>query len=163
MRKKICIRCRRFLPLDEFYSHKQMADGRLNACKSCVKKSSAERHARIEADPLAREDELDRQREKARRYREQGKKPVSRVSAKERMRRTRLEHPEAVRARNLVQHAKRRGDLIPQPCEVCGSEDVHAHHDDYSKPLEVRWLCSAHHASVDNIKRKAERLGHRSL
>ncbi|MFC3331681.1 hypothetical protein ACFOEM_04310 [Paenalcaligenes hominis] len=33
-----------------------------------------------------------------------------------------------------------RGD-----CEVCGKSKVDAHHDDYSKPLEVRWLCREHH------------------
>ncbi len=36
--------------------------------------------------------------------------------------------------------------LEPQPCEVCGSTvRVVAHHDDYSKPLEIRWLCRSHH------------------
>lgn len=35
--------------------------------------------------------------------------------------------------------------LLKQPCEVCGHTKVVAHHDDYDKPLEVRWLCQIHH------------------
>lgn len=31
------------------------------------------------------------------------------------------------------------------PCEVCGDPNVHAHHEDYTKPLEVNWLCPLHH------------------
>ena len=39
------------------------------------------------------------------------------------------------------------GILIKQPCEVCGvMEKVEAHHDDYTKPMDVRWLCRSHHA-----------------
>lgn len=38
-----------------------------------------------------------------------------------------------------------RGKLIPGPCEMCGGKTVEMHHDDYSKPLKVRWLCRAHH------------------
>jgi hypothetical protein len=45
-----------------------------------------------------------------------------------------------------VHVAKRRGLLIAQPCERCGNPKVHAHHDDYSKPLDVKWLCRKHHA-----------------
>ena len=39
------------------------------------------------------------------------------------------------------------GVLAKQPCEVCGVKKVQAHHDDYSKPLDVRWLCLTHHAA----------------
>ena len=37
------------------------------------------------------------------------------------------------------------GKLSKQPCEVCGAPTVDAHHDDYSRPLDVRWLCRPHH------------------
>lgn len=50
------------------------------------------------------------------------------------------------RAVNLVNLAIKRGDLVRGACEVCGAPDAHGHHDDYSKPLEVRWLCTAHHS-----------------
>lgn len=49
------------------------------------------------------------------------------------------------RARRLVRSAIESGRLNRQACEVCGASKVHAHHDDYSKPLAVRWLCPTHH------------------
>lgn len=57
------------------------------------------------------------------------------------------------RAQNAAWKAIKRGILIPQPCEVCGAYGqmadgkniVQAHHDDYNKPLEVRWLCQKCH------------------
>lgn len=49
-------------------------------------------------------------------------------------------------ARSLTNSEIRKGFLIPKPCEVCGTNiDIDAHHDDYSKPLDVRWLCRTHH------------------
>lgn len=49
-------------------------------------------------------------------------------------------------AGNAVRRALKRGDLVRQPCEVCGTtHQIDAHHDDYSKPLDVRWLCRSHH------------------
>jgi len=44
-----------------------------------------------------------------------------------------------------VRNAIRSGKLRPQPCIVCG-EKAEAHHSDYSKPLDVDWLCRKHHA-----------------
>ena len=49
-----------------------------------------------------------------------------------------------VRAKEAIKRAVRRGDIVRQPCEICGSTAV-AHHDDYDKPLDVRWLCPSHH------------------
>lgn len=50
------------------------------------------------------------------------------------------------RAHHAVEQEVRMGRMTRQPCEYCGStEQVHAHHDDYSKPLDVRWLCVSHH------------------
>lgn len=50
------------------------------------------------------------------------------------------------RARRMAHHAVRRG-LIPRlPCH-CG-QTAQMHHDDYSKPLEVRWLCRRHHLEL---------------
>jgi hypothetical protein len=51
-----------------------------------------------------------------------------------------------LRAQSAVRRALKRGDLFRLPCEVCGSaNNVDAHHDDYSQPLSVRWLCRSHH------------------
>jgi hypothetical protein len=47
--------------------------------------------------------------------------------------------------RLITLRAIRAGILLRKPCEVCGKEKVDAHHDDYMKPLDVRWLCRKHH------------------
>lgn len=48
------------------------------------------------------------------------------------------------KARSDLNHYMRDKKLERQPCEVCGQK-AEAHHDDYDKPLDVRWLCFNHH------------------
>jgi len=45
----------------------------------------------------------------------------------------------------MVGNAIKSGLLKRLPCEVCGNKNSHGHHDDYSKQLDVRWLCDFHH------------------
>jgi hypothetical protein len=47
-------------------------------------------------------------------------------------------------ARLKARHAVERGALTRQSCEECGRR-AEMHHDDYNKPLDVRWLCRRHH------------------
>ena len=76
-----------------------------------------------------------------------------RSSADSYMRAWRPSHPlkgeprKRAMARTKANIYQRRGKLIPEPCEVCGRE-AEKHHDDYSKPLEVRWLCREHHLKL---------------
>ena len=53
----------------------------------------------------------------------------------------------------LVNEAVRLGKLIKQPCEICGSKRVHAHHEDYLKPFEITWLCPVHHREHHAIEK----------
>lgn len=64
-------------------------------------------------------------------------------------RRYEARHREKRSAHNAVYRALKRGDLTrPDACEGCGrSCKPQAHHDDYTKPLDVRWLCPTCHGS----------------
>lgn len=52
---------------------------------------------------------------------------------------------EKIAAHSAVAVALKSGALSRKPCERCGADGAQAHHDDYSKPLEVLWLCPEHH------------------
>lgn len=60
----------------------------------------------------------------------------------------RAKHPRRYRAHLDVQRALRHGELVKEPCAVCGCDKVDAHHEDYSRPLAVQWLCRKHHARL---------------
>lgn len=63
----------------------------------------------------------------------------------EAQRRSQARYPEKQEARQQVRIAVRSGAMVRKPCEVCGEPKTEAHHEDYSKPLEVMWLCHVHH------------------
>lgn len=115
-----------------------MADGYLSKCIECKKK---QREAYAKSDvgrETIRQYEIKRlkdpkRKEKARRYQKIH----------------RSKYPEKYRARSRVGNALRDGVLFRKNCEVCGNEKSEAHHEDYSKPLEVIWLCKKHHREAD--------------
>jgi ribosomal protein S27AE len=40
------------------------------------------------------------------------------------------------------------GKMQREPCQGCGSNQAVAHHEDYSKPLDVKWVCEHCHKAV---------------
>lgn len=62
-------------------------------------------------------------------------------------------------ARRYVMTMLQRGHITREPCEVCGKLKVQAHHDDYSNPLDIRWLCREHHVALERwIRMKRKKL-----
>jgi hypothetical protein len=54
-----------------------------------------------------------------------------------------------VDVRLFTRNCIKSGVLIKEPCKVCGTnENIEAHHDDYSKPLDIIWLCRHHHREL---------------
>lgn len=70
------------------------------------------------------------------------KKP--RLQNKEKKDAWRKKFPERKNAQAKVFRALLSGKLAKQPCFICG-EKSEAHHPDYSRPLDVVWLCASHH------------------
>lgn len=64
-------------------------------------------------------------------------------------------HPVEAAARHMVNAAIGTGKLVrPDSCEACGQEaKIQAHHDDYSRPHDVRWLCVPCHAEHHRLER----------
>ena len=131
---KTCFKCGETKPTNEFYKHAEMADGYLNKCKSCTK-SDVAKHRSENLDKVR---EYDRNRSKEQ-HRIDKATDITKLWRQADKRRS--------RAHNAVARAVKKGVLIPQPCQICGSIDVVAHHEDYDKPLDVNWLCQAHHVA----------------
>jgi hypothetical protein len=53
-------------------------------------------------------------------------------------------HRDRYLARRTLNNAKARGEITESPCG-CGEVKVEAHHHDYSKPLDVIWMCKKCH------------------
>lgn len=51
-------------------------------------------------------------------------------------------------ARSYAHVYLKRGKLTKGPCMACGNENSQIHHEDYSKPLVVTWLCRPCHLSL---------------
>lgn len=127
MDSKACFKCNKCQPLSEFYKHKGMADGHLNKCKTCTRADAASHRLENIEDIRAYDRRRGNRQDKGyvREYRDR--------------------YPNKYKAHVLVNNQVRAGNLVKEPCEICGSAESVGHHDDYSKPLKVRWLCQVHH------------------
>ena len=56
-------------------------------------------------------------------------------------------------ARQMVRLALRNGLLEKDVCSICGIDKVDAHHEDYTQPLKVVWLCRKHHLQLHKMEK----------
>jgi len=167
---KRCGRCKRIKPIDAFGHNRSRSDGRSWRCKVCNREAAREYYAKHGARLLARRRELyardgysgrlrrlryhqnnrEIQRLATQRYR---RKNLERIRA--RSRRYYVENLRKVRAHTLLRQALTYGDVQRAECEICtflglvsNWRKTVAHHEDYERPLDVRWLCHAHHRQL---------------
>jgi hypothetical protein len=131
--KKISKNCHSSLPLPSISNHSRMLDGHLNFCIECVK-------GRVSAHRACNLDKInayDRERAQSPHRKDHFAQLKERVNA----------DPLRRKAHQLTSNAIRDGRLIrPGSCSLCDKQcKPEAHHDDYSRPLDVRWLCRSCH------------------
>jgi len=140
--EKKCRDCQKLKPLSDFYTHSQMRDGHLNKCIECVKR----RVGAWRGNNLERVRAYDRLRGRTE-ERKAGVRKRGREKSREYAhikKEWQERNPHKCQARTKVGNALRAGTLKkPELCFDCKKkcERLHGHHEDYSKPLDVLWLC----------------------
>jgi hypothetical protein len=143
---KHCRECGTDKPEDQFHKRAASVDGLSAKCKSCQSeydKARANDPKRVKAREEYQKTEkgIEAGKRAKRSWANKNKGKVLEVTQ-----RYRASNPNKAKAHGMVSYAVKCGNLHKEPCEICGSsEAVHAHHDDYAKPLNVRWLCAVHH------------------
>jgi len=148
---KTCFKCNTVKPLNEFYKHSRMADGHLNKCQECTKKDNDEYLKRKMLDPHWQIKERERQRNKqANRVKKGLVKTYKREKVSWALRKEKY---------GEYHNAIRNGKIKQEHCAVCGKEKTQGHHEDYTKLLDVVWLCARHHQDRHIHLRNAKTLG----
>jgi hypothetical protein len=129
---KKCKGCGELKYISEFYEHPATKDGHLGSCKEC-KKKYARSYEKTDAGKLV---------EKRR-----NSKPERQSNIAKTTRAWQIENPEKRLAHSRLWHAIYDGRVVRKTtCDDCGvTGKIVAHHEDYTKALDVDWLCSPCH------------------
>ena len=126
MLTKICPMCNEEKKLPEFPKDKNRSNGISSYCKQCKNEWKRSNATRL--------------------Y----------LNVKE-TRKQNVEYQRKTKVWRTTNNAVRAGKLIrPSICSVCLEEkDIEAHHEDYSKPLEIIWCCKDCHVELDRHREVA--------
>lgn len=141
---KKCFKCGELKDFDCFYKHSLMKDGRVNKCKECYKKDVIENYYKNHEYYI----EYDRSRVDNEKRKEKRKNYSSfiRKNFPDKVKEYKSRYDKNKKnATTKVEKALKKGIIVKTPCIICGNEKSEGHHPDYSKPLEVIWLCKKHH------------------
>lgn len=136
-KKKTCTKCGMVKVLSLFKRDNAKKDGSSQPCRECGKKARLQRYYTRHEHFL-----------KARRVYSQNHKKRQLEKTLESKKR----YPEKEKARWMLREAVKRGKLERLPCEICKVPNAQGHHEDYSKPLDVIWLCQTHHGERHRTK-----------
>lgn len=146
METKRCFKCGKVKSLDEFYKHPKMKDGHLGKCKECTKRDISKDRINNPEKLKARDKKRNSLPHRVKARKKYSQSPQGRKICNKTKKRWIEKNPLKRLANQMVNNAIRNGRLKKSPCEKCGSVvRIHGHHDDYYKPLEVRWLCPKCH------------------
>jgi hypothetical protein len=143
IRSKTCFKCNAVKPLEEFYKHSRMADGHVNKCKECNKVDVRENRGK----KLDYYREYDKKRadipKRVAARLEYAQSEAGRISQKKSVKNYETRYPYKKIATTAIGNAIRDGKIVkPNSCQICSATGkIHGHHDDYSKPYEVKWMC----------------------
>ena len=140
--------------MNNFYAHPSTKDGYLNKCKDCNKKDSRRNYRRKVQNPQWVIKERARHREKFNRLHKNWHLDKEAAHAARQRWISRNRHKRY--AHIMLGNAVRDGRIIkPTCCQRCGikptSRHLHGHHHDYSKPLDVEWICTTCHGIDQRI------------
>ena len=150
MNTKVCFKCGRRKRLSFYYFHPGMKDGRLNKCKECAREDVINHREsnlpKIKAYDRARSKLPHRVAARAKYRQTAGGKEAGTKSNKK----WRLNNPVSRAAHVILGNAIRKGAIVkPTECSNCGASGrVYGHHEDYSLPLDVIWVCSSCHGEI---------------
>lgn len=156
---KRCFKCGEAKPEDAFYRHAKMADGRLGKCITCTKRDVRENRSRNLEAYRAKDRERASEKRRVPARSEYQKTAAGKAAGSRAKSAWAKRNPEKRRAQVAVGNAVRDGVLRRMQCEDCGADKAQAHHDDYSKPMDVRWKCSGCHAKHHRDERNASTRG----
>lgn len=133
MQMKCCSRCRSERPLSDYHIRRASKDGLSAACKTCLSlydkcRANAPHRLKARADYLLTD--------------------AGKAASEKAKRRFTERYPAKRKAHVIVGNFLRDGKIKrPDYCEKCHrTVKPQAHHCDYTKPLEIMWLCTKCHA-----------------
>ena len=122
-----CRKCGKWLPRESYYTDKRLLHGKWGGIRGFCKECMLNYHKNVF---LQRPEIQEKERQRAR------------------TRGQTLEHKCRVMTRDAVKSGKLER---PKFCPICGISDkkrqIESHHDDYYRPLEVKWMCTTCHVA----------------
>ena len=144
--KKTCTKCKKEKELSAFYRDSRTKDGLRCWCKACVRKYNQSKVGKMVKRKSAAKYRLTPKGKEVRKKYQQSE--ISKETQRKYDIKRRKDFPEKKKARDAATYAVKTGRLIKEPCP-CGELKVEGHHEDYSKPLEVDWLCTKCHRKLE--------------